>query len=200
MAGLIGVFGGTFDPPHLGHLILAAEACEQLRLERLLWVLTPDPPHKRDRAISPLEQRIAMLELAIAGEPCFELSRVDMDRPAPHYAVDTVRLLRAAHPKSELAYLVGGDSLAYLPSWYRPTELVAAVDILGVMRRPGAEIDLSSLEAQVPGLTARVRWIDAPLLEISSSDIRQRICQFQTFRYFLPPPVYEFIQLNQLYL
>ena len=115
----LGVFGGTFDPPHLGHLILAAEACSKLELERLLWVLTPDPPHKLDRKITPLEHRLAMVTLAIQDTPAFELSRVEIDRPGPHYMVDTLGLLMKAHPSAELVLLIGGDSLSDLPTWQR---------------------------------------------------------------------------------
>lgn len=199
MAGLIGVFGGTFDPPHLGHLILAAEACDQLGLERLLWVLTPDPPHKRGQPITPLVHRLAMIQMVIEGDPAFELSRVDIDRPAPHFALDTVDLLRQAHPDNGLIYLMGANSLADLPTWHQPREFVAACTALGVVRRPGIEIDLSGLELEIPGISARVRWIDAPLLEIASTDIRQRAAKNQTFRYFLTPAVFEYIRRNDLY-
>src|SRR5512147_2567788 len=94
----IGLFGGTFDPPHLGHLILAAEARDQLALTRLLWVLTPTPPHKLHQEITPLEHRLEMIRLAIAGSPEFELSRIEIDRPGPHYTLDTLGLIRAANP------------------------------------------------------------------------------------------------------
>src|SRR5512143_3713267 len=119
MTAGIGVFGGTFDPPHTGHLILAAEAQAQLDLERILWVLTPTPPHKPGQRITSTALRLEMLQAAIDGNPDFELSRVDLDRPPPHYAVDSVHLLRAAYPQAWLAYLMGGDSLDDLPTWVR---------------------------------------------------------------------------------
>src|SRR4030042_4938152 len=100
----LGIFGGTFDPPHVGHLILADEARVQLGLERVLWVLTPNPPHKMDQAITPLVDRLDMLRAALGDALHFELSRVDIDRPPPHYAVDTVRLLRRHHPDDTLVY------------------------------------------------------------------------------------------------
>lgn len=196
----IGIFGGTFDPPHLGHLILAAEAIHQLRLERLLFVLTPDPPHKRDRSISVIEHRLAMLQAAIGDDPAFELSRVEIDRPGPHYAVDTVRLLQAEYPQAQLVYLMGGDSLRELPlNWHRPAEFVEACHALGVMRRPGDQIDMDALEAALPGLSAKVRFMQAPLLEIASRQIRRRVAQGRPYRYYLPPAVYEIIQRNGLY-
>lgn len=195
----IGIFGGTFDPPHLGHLILAAEAHYRLELDRLLWVLTPHPPHKVGRQVTPLEDRLAMVEAAIAGDPAFELSRVDIDRPAPHYALDTLNLLREAHPGDALIYLLGGDSLRDLPTWHRPLALVRACDAIGVMRRPCDRVDLSGLEAMLPGLSAKVQFIDAPRLEISSREIRRRIREGEPFRYYLPVRVYETIQARGLY-
>lgn len=195
----LGVFGGTFDPPHLGHLILAGEALDQLGLDRLLWVVTPDPPHKQGRSITRLSDRLALVETAIADEPAFTLSRVEIDRPGPHYALDTVRLLHDRHPGDELVYLMGGDSLVDLPDWHRPRELVKACDALGVMRRPEEVIDLAELEGQLPGLTSKVRFIDAPLLEISSSDLRERAAAGRPIRYYLPSGVFDLIQRRGLY-
>ena len=199
MAERIGIFGGTFDPPHLGHLILASEARAQLKLARLLWALTSIPPHKLGQAISPLEDRLAMLELAIADEPAFEVSRVDINRPGPHYTVDTLSLLRAENPGATLVLLLGGDSLHDLTTWHQPAELVAACDEIGVMRRPGDAIHLSSLEQQIPGLTTKVRFVDAPLLEIASHEIRKRASEGQPFRYYVPAAVYEYIIEKGLY-
>lgn len=195
----IGIFGGTFDPPHVGHLILASEAYAQLQLNRILWVLTPLPPHKRDQNITSLEHRCAMLELALADNPAFELSLIEMNRPGPHYTVDTLRLIAEQNPASELILLIGGDSLRDLPSWHRPRDLLAACHEIGVMRRPGAGTDLSALEAALPGIQAKVRFVEAPLLEIASREIRRRIAQGLPFRYYLPPPVYHYIVKHQLY-
>jgi nicotinate-nucleotide adenylyltransferase len=195
----IGIFGGTFDPPHLGHLTLAAEARTQLGLDRLLWVLTPDPPHKQNQPIAPLEHRLAMLKLAIADDPSFELSTVEMDRPGPHYAVDTVEILANQNPGAELIYLMGGDSLRDLPAWHRPADLVAALRFLGVMRRPDNAIELSALENAIPGLTDKVRFVEAPLLDIAAHEIRARIAEGRPFRNFLPPGVYTYIVEHDLY-
>ena len=195
----IGIFGGTFDPIHLGHLILAAEAQAQLELDRLLFVLTPYPPHKQGRKITPIEIRLEMLQTAIGDNPVFELSRVDIDRPPPQYAVDTVRFLDQTFPEAELVYLMGGDSLQDLPTWYHPQEFVQACHYLGVMRRPGDYIDLTDIENQIPGIRAKILFVDAPLLEISSSEIRQRVAHSRPYRYFLPLPVYNIIQARHLY-
>jgi nicotinate-nucleotide adenylyltransferase len=195
----IGIFGGTFDPPHLGHLILAAEAYAQLGLDRLLWVLTPDPPHKQGQTIASLNHRLEMVRLAIDGDAQFELSSVDMDRPSPHYALDTVRIIAGQNHGATLIYLMGGDSLRELPLWHKPAELASACDLLGVMRRPGDAIDLPSLENRIPGLTAKVRFIEAPLLDIAAHAIRARVAGGRPFRYFLPPGVFAYIVKHNLY-
>jgi nicotinate-nucleotide adenylyltransferase len=195
----VGVFGGTFDPPHLGHLILAAEAHHQLKLDRLLWVLTPKPPHKPNRPISAVQQRLSLVQAVVDQDPSFELSRVDIDRPAPHFAVDTLRILRGLLPAAEIIYLMGGDSLRDLPSWHQPREFAGACDALGIMRRPGFQVDLTALEAAVPGLTKKVCFVDTPLLDISSSDIRRRIAQGEPYRYFLTREVWELIRSQGMY-
>jgi nicotinate-nucleotide adenylyltransferase len=203
MAGLgmrIGIFGGTFDPPHLGHLILAAEATSQMKLDRLLWVLTPDPPHKRDQHLTSIEIRFELVELSLMNDPTFEMCRVDLDRPGPHYTLDTVKLIKQEYPGAELIYLIGGDSLHDYPNWHRAADLLAEVDGLGVMRRPGDQIDMSLLETQVPGIIAKVFFIEAPLLEIASHQIRRRIRQGRPFRYYVLPVVYQRIQEKKYYI
>lgn len=196
----IGVFGGTFDPPHLGHLILAAEAREQMALDRLLWVLTPSPPHKQGRPLSPIEQRRELVNAAIQGDPYFELSTVDLDRPPPHFAVDTMALLKQQYPTAQLSYILGSDSLRDLPSnWHEPTRFVLECAQLVVLRRPGDAIDLPKLEKLLPGITPKLFWVETPLLEISSVEIRKRIASGRQYRYFLPPAVYELIRQREYY-
>jgi nicotinate-nucleotide adenylyltransferase len=195
----VGLFGGTFDPPHLGHTVLAAEALEQLHLSRLLWVLTPDPPHKPDRPITPVAHRLEMVLRALEPYPEFELSRLELDRPPPHYAVDTVLDATDLHPGSDLVYLIGGDSLRDLPTWHDPTGFVAACTQIGVMRRPGETADLAALEAALPGLTRKLAFVDAPLIEISSTEIRGRAAAGRPFRQYLLPSVYEYVVAHKLY-
>lgn len=195
----IGIFGGTFDPPHLAHLILASEAQAQLMLDRVLWVLTPLPPHKTGRNITPLPLRLEMLALALQGNPCFEVSRIEIDRPPPYYAADTVRLLRAELPGDELVYLMGGDSLRDLPAWHDAQTFVAGCKMLGVMQRPGAQIDWDELALRLPNLRARVRFFSAPQIDISSRLIRQKIAEAGHFQYYLPAAVYAFIVERGLY-
>ncbi len=195
----IGLFGGTFDPPHLGHLILASEARSQLELTRLLWTVTPDPPHKQDQYVTSLEHRLAMVRLAIEDNPFFELSRVELDRPGPHYTVDTIRILAEQNPNAEIVPVIGGDSLHDLPTWHHPRELVYAAHWVGVMRRPGEEVNLEKLERELPGIKSKVHYVDAPLLEIASREIRNRVAAGKPFRYYLPNPVYEYIEQHHLY-
>lgn len=195
----IGIFGGTFDPPHVGHLILAAEARDQLSLDQVLWVVTPNPPHKYQRAITPLETRLQLVEAIIQQDNQFRISRVEIDRPGPHYSADTVRILSEENPRSELFYLMGGDSLHDLPTWIRPREFLAALTGIGVMRRPQDFIDLPQLERALPGIVAKVHFVNAPLLEISSTSIRERIENNCHFRYFLSEPVYQIIEEKKLY-
>jgi len=195
----LGVFGGTFDPPHVAHLILAAEALSQLKLDQVLWVLTPDPPHKQGVLISPLDIRLELLQAALGDDPSFVLSTVDIDRPPPHYSLDTMRLLAGQYPAADLVFLIGSDSLHDLPTWHRPQEFIKTCKELGVMHRPGDFSRLDEVEALLPGVSARVRWILAPLLEIASSDIRQRARTGRPYRYFLPPAVYQLIQDYNLY-
>lgn len=195
----LGLFGGTFDPPHIGHLILASEARSQLELTRLLWTVTPDPPHKQDQPITPLIHRLAMVRLAIQEDPAFELSAIELNRPGPHYTIDTIRLLAEQNPQAEIVPIIGGDSLNDLPTWHRPREIVYAAHWVGVMRRPGEEPDLEELERELPGIRSKIHYVDAPLLEIASREIRSRAAAGKPFRYYLPDLVYDYIEKHHLY-
>ena len=194
----IGVFGGTFDPPHFGHLRLAEAARAQLRLDKVLWVVTADPPHKQAQPLSPVADRLAMVEAAIAGQPGCEISRVDIDRPGPHWAADTVALLARQFPGAQLSYLMGGDSLRDLPTWGQPTEFLSRCS-LGVMRRPGDAIDLSALEARLPGLTAKVEFVEVEPLEIASHEIRERVVAGESIGEWVPEAVARIIRSRRLY-
>ncbi len=195
----IGLFGGTFDPPHLGHLILASEAQIQLELNRLLWILTPEPPHKQDQLITPVEDRLAMVQLAIADNPAFELSRIELDRPGPHYTLDTIKLVAEQNPGADIVPIIGGDSLRDLPKWHEPQQLVYACHWIGVMRRPNDETNLDELERELPGIRSKIHYVDAPLLEIASREIRTRIAAGRSVRYYLSATVYDYIEEHHLY-
>jgi len=195
----IGIFGGTFDPVHVGHLILATESASQLDLDKVLWMVTADPPHKGEQ-VTPVEHRLAMVAAAIDDDPLFEISRLEVDRPGPHLAVETMRLLHQRYPTDMLVYLMGGDTLEDLPAWYKPDEFLAVCDEIGVLRRPGHLIDLPALEKGLPGLTAKVRFIDSALIDISSTQLKAAISKGKPYRYSLPSVVYNYIQENRLYL
>src|SRR5690606_27512168 len=125
-----------------------------------------NPPHKQDQVITPVEHRLAMVQLAIQGNPTFELSRVELDRPAPHYTLYTVELIAQQFPVADITPIIGGDSLRDLPKWNRPKELLQACHWVGVMQRPGEQENLEELERQLPGISSKVHYVDAPLLEI----------------------------------
>jgi nicotinate-nucleotide adenylyltransferase len=195
----IGLFGGTFDPPHLGHSILAAEARHALQLTRVFWILTPQNPLKKGNTVSPLEQRLTLVQAALSEMPEFEFCDVDISRPGSHYALDTVRILRKQNPRAELIYIMGEDSLRDLPTWHKPESFMNEIARLGVLHRPGTEFDLGLLENQLPGLKAKITFFETPLIEISGADIRQRIRNNRPYQYFLLPAVHHCIEANAYY-
>jgi nicotinate-nucleotide adenylyltransferase len=195
----VGIFGGTFDPPHIGHLILAEEAVEQLALQQVLWVLTPLPPHKLDQKISPVQDRMSMVLLALAENNRFRLSRVDMDRPPPHYAADTMALLLERSHEDEFIYIMGADSLTELNTWHEPARFVSLCHGIGVMKRPGEDYSVEWLEAEFPGITPKLAFFDTPMIEISGSDIRRRVSDGKNIRYFVPDKIHHFIINHKLY-
>jgi nicotinate-nucleotide adenylyltransferase len=195
----IGIFGGTFDPPHIGHLILAQDAQAQLTLDHVLWVVTPFPPHKQTQKISPIQDRLTMVLLAIAGNRKFRLSRVDIDRQPPHFAVDTVTILREKSTNDEFYYLMGADSLNDLPTWHEPTRFVEICHGIGIMGRRGESADTSKLGKDIPGLNNKLHFLETPLIEISGSDIRNRVENGKQFRYLVPDKIYRYILKHKLY-
>lgn len=199
MTEMIALYGGTFDPPHLAHLILAAEAQSQLALPCIFWLPAPQPPHKIGQLITPLQHRLAMLRLMIAGLPGFEISDVEMSRPGPHYTIETLQVLRGQHPAADFALLIGGDSLRDFLLWRQPHAIVAACRFIGVMRRLGDDIQLDALEEKLPGIREKVRFVNAPQLEISSSELRRRIAAGEHYRHYLSPDVYRYIEEHHLY-
>jgi len=194
----LGVLGGTFDPPHYGHLVLAETARVCLRLDRVLFVPAGQPPHKPDRPVTPSHHRAAMVDAALADNPAFALSSVDLERPGPHYTVEMLALLGQEYPGAELYFLMGGDSLAEFLTWRDPAGIVRQAR-LAVMRRSGCEGDLEALEQAVPGLRERLVWIDAPYLDIAATDLRRRVREGLPLRYLVPPRVEAYIREHRLY-
>ncbi len=199
MQEILGIFGGTFDPPHLGHLTLAAKAFKELQLTRLLWVPTPRAPHKLNHRISAPHHRIEMLKRTIENNPGFEISTIEIDRPGPTFTLDTINLLQVQFPGARLVLLMGSDLLPGLPYWKGSHALINSVDRIGVMHRPGHKIDLITLDQTLPGLAAKLLFFDNSPLEISSTSIRQRITSSGDYCYHLPTSVCDYIQKNQPY-
>jgi nicotinate-nucleotide adenylyltransferase len=195
-----GILGGTFDPIHMGHLLLAETAREALELQRVLFVPVADPPHKQQRHITPAHHRQAMVELALKGNSRFELCLVDLERPGPHYSTDMVRLVRKRFDIGPDAcyFIIGGDSLQDLPGWHRPEELITRCR-LAVVHRPGYQPDISVLAAKLPELGRRLVWVETPVVGISASDIRTRVQRGQSIRYQVPEKVREYIKTHQLF-
>jgi nicotinate-nucleotide adenylyltransferase len=195
----LGILGGTFDPIHLGHLILAQATADHLGLDRVLFAPTGVQPLKRDRRTSPAADRVAMVEAAIADNPRFALSRVDVDHPGPSYTVDTLDRLRAAWgPAAAFWFIIGLDSLATLLAWRDPAGLLARTR-LAVAPRPGVTVDLPALTAALPTLPQQIDWVPAPLIEISASDLRARAAAGHDLRYFVPEAVRAYIAAHRLY-
>lgn len=201
----IGIVGGTFDPPHYAHLILAEHAREELDLTRVLFVPAGVPPHK-DSTRTPVEHRQAMLNLAIHDNPAFEISYVDIERPAPHYSVDMVRILRGQYPAAKLYFIMGEDSFRDLPTWNNAMEMVVDNDLaLVVMRRPGIPspgippTSEDMHEDVLPGLSAYVTILTSRMVEISSSDIVRRLREGKSVHYLLPDSILAYIEQHNLY-
>jgi len=197
----IGILGGTFDPTHYGHLFIAEEARVRIPLERVLFVPAAQPPHKaRTTITAPEHHRLRMVELAIASNPYFEVSRVDIDRPGPHYSVDMIPLLQEEYgPQTMFYFIMGLDSLSEIPTWYKPARLLELCH-LAVASREGYHADLQALEKTLPGISARTLLLDTPELEISSTDIERRIKADLPIKYLLPEAVEEYIHAHRLYL
>ncbi|HUN23636.1 MAG TPA: nicotinate-nucleotide adenylyltransferase [Anaerolineales bacterium] len=189
----IGVFGGTFDPPHYGHLILADIAAQQLALSRVLWMVAGQSPFKQGQATTPAEIRAYWVQIAIADNPQFAITRVDLDRPAPHYTSESLALLQAQFPQDSFFFLMGADSLASFARWRAP-ETILQLAQLAVLRRPASAPDIAQLTATFPTLAERLHWVNAPQIEISSHQIRADLATGHSVRYFLPPAVLTAVQ------
>lgn len=195
----IGILGGTFDPVHYGHLVAGEEALRALDLERVLFVPAARPPHKG--GVSPARHRLAMLRLAIADNPGFELSTVDLDRPGFSYTVDTITLLqRQLGNDAELHFILGEDALADLPTWHDPERLLAMCQLVAVNRPGYHSFSLRLLERQLPGVERRVRSVRIPELHIWSTELRARVASGLSIRYLVPDPVLAYIRQHRLYL
>lgn len=191
-AGRIGIYGGTFNPPHRAHLEIARQALRHLALDEVIFVVAAVPPHKQGEVYVGSEDRLAMVEAMVAEEPRMRVSRMELEREGPSYTVDTLRAFHALHPHTKLFFLVGGDSLQDLPRWREPGAILAEADLIVAMR-PGISQEVPPMLREhchvLPGL--------AP--PISSTDIRNRLAQGEDVRALVPPPVERVIRERGLY-
>ncbi|HEX8904837.1 MAG TPA: nicotinate-nucleotide adenylyltransferase [Longimicrobiaceae bacterium] len=186
----LGVFGGTFDPPHLGHLAAASDAAQALGLDRVLWVPAAVHPFKRGEVAAPPAMRLEMVRAAIAGDERFEACDLELRREGPSYTVLTLRELRERHPGAELFFLTGADNLAELPKWREPGEVVRLARLVVVSRRG---------EGVPAGLPYPATAVRVTRLDISSTELRRRVAAGETIRYLVPGPVREIIERTGLY-
>ena len=181
----LGIYGGTFDPTHVGHLILAREALEQLDLERVVFVPAAVSPHKLEAQAAPAALRLEMLRAAVAGEAGFDVDALELHRPPPSYTIDTIEEFRRCNPDAELFYLVGSDNLARLRTWHRFEELSRLVKFV-ILARDSAELDERHTTIR-------------RLIDVSATEIRNRVATGRSIRYLVPPAVEEIIRREQLY-
>jgi nicotinate-nucleotide adenylyltransferase len=194
----IGVFGGTFDPIHNGHLLIAREMTHALSLDRVLFVLAARPPHKLGQAITGDHHRLAMLRLALVDEPAFEISEVELFRPGKSFTADTLEELARRLAPASLVFLMGEDSLRDLPNWHDPHRIVKFAEI-GVAARPGIDFDVSQIYERVPGSTGRVNLVQTSEVDVSSQEIRDRVASGKSIENMVPPRVAGYIRAHKLY-
>jgi nicotinate-nucleotide adenylyltransferase len=194
----VGILGGTFDPIHIGHLVIAEEARIKLGLKEVLFVPAGQPWLKLERNITPAAHRVEMVRRAIADNPHFELCTLEVERPGPSYTVDTLAMLqKQLGSEASLFFILGRDTLAELPLWKEPQKVVQLCRLV-VPPRLGSR-DLKHLETAIPGLLDKVIQLDMPVIGISSSEIRQRVAQALSIRYLVPEGVEEYIVEHELY-
>jgi nicotinate-nucleotide adenylyltransferase len=196
----VGLLGGTFNPPHLGHLVCAQEAWAQLGLDRVLLLPVHTPPHKQADGDPGVEHRVALCEAAVAGDERLGVSRAEVDVPGRSYTVDTLNRLHEARPEDQLTFIVGGDMAASLPEWREPQAILDLCSI-GVAAREGVgrEQVLERLDSELPGAARKIQFFDMPRIDISSTLVRRRVAAGQPVRYLVPDAVAGYIQREGLY-
>jgi nicotinate-nucleotide adenylyltransferase len=190
----IGVFGGTFDPPHIGHLLVASHVCETLGLERMVFVPSSVSPHKRTGAHTPPEDRLAMVRLAVAGAPQMEVSDLEVRRGGVSFTIDTLRVLHAGHPHDTLVLIIGMDNVGDFGSWKEPDGILDIARVV-VMTRPGYRIP-----ERENRYVRRMEMCDVPEVEIASRDIRKRVREGRSVRWMVTPEVEHYIRQHGFYL
>ena len=195
----IGVLGGTFDPPHIGHLWLAALAADALDLDRVLFMPAAQPPHKGGRVITRATDRLLMTRLAIHLDPAFELSAIEMERPGPSYTIDSVVELERLYSDARLVLVMAADSLAQIDTWREPDRLLERIEWAVGPRAGSPTPDRSVLVERFGDRAIRIHLLEGPSLEVSSSEIRRRVAAGHTIRYLVPRDVEEMIIERELY-
>ncbi|WP_165246361.1 nicotinate-nucleotide adenylyltransferase [Paludisphaera soli] len=193
----LGIYGGTFDPIHLGHLILAEQCREACELDRVWFVVANEPPHKRGAKRSAVHHRIEMTRLAIAGHAAFEVSEIEASRPGPSYSVETLAQIREQRPEDELFFLIGGDSLVDLPTWREPGKIAAMATIV-VANRPGSDVEPPPTSPFGPDALP-LRLVSIPPIGVASQDLRARLAEGRSIRYMTPRSVEAYIEAHKLY-
>jgi nicotinate-nucleotide adenylyltransferase len=194
----IGILGGAFNPPHTGHLVCAQEAFVQLELDRVLFVPVGHAPHRELAGDPGAEARLEMVELAIADDERFEASRVELDREGPSYTSDTLRGFAEAAPDDERFLILGGDQAATLATWHEPDQVLSLATVAVVERSNWSRNAIGIKVGRLKGME-RVRYLDMPLMQISSSSIRRRVAEGRPVRYLVPDKVASYIESNGLY-
>ena len=184
----IGILGGTFDPPHLGHLIIANEVLNAFDLDEIWFMPNQEPPHKKKSNAIKTEDRVNLLKLAIGGHPNFKIERLELERLGPSYTYESMKILKEKHSDKQFYFIIGADMVEYLPKWQNIDELVKIIQFIGVNRPSYCN------ESHYPILYAEV-----PDIAISSSQIRTRLLENKTIRYLVPDSVMNYIKENQLY-
>lgn len=193
------MFGGTFDPIHIGHLHLAEWAREQLALDRVLFVPAAQPPHKLGFAVTEARQRLDMVGLAIAGNPAFDIATLEIDRAGVSFTADTLRELATSFPHDEWHLLIGADSLAEFPTWREPEEILRLAKLIIIPRHGSAIPPREQWATPLLAAAERVYLLDAPLLDISSRLLRRRVSEGKSIRYLVPAGVAAYINAQRLY-
>lgn len=194
----IGIMGGTFDPIHIGHLVAGEEVRARLGLSHVIFMVAGDPPHKSRRVVSDSEHRYSMTERAIASNPDFSASRLEIDREGPTYTVDTMVALKRIHPEADLFFITGADAVFEIIGWERADLLADLVTFVGVSR-PGWDISAQREEHDNASSRFKIEFLEIPALAISSTDLRERIRSGLPIRYLTPDPVVDYIHAHGLY-
>jgi len=197
----IGIFGGTFDPIHNGHLLLAEQCREQAALDEVWLIPAGSPPHKEATGITAGKQRREMLEFAIAGNPSFVIQDLELHRDGPSYTVDTLQQLKESHPTADFFLIIGADSVRDFHTWREPEAILEQAHLIGVNRPNISLPDLSNLTDKLGDtVITKISWVTMPGIDLSSTDIRQRIRENKSVRYMMPRAVEVYIHNNRLYL